>query len=538
MVYDQESYLTRDMMTPEDQRLEQAQSLFRAGKLEEAKALFSAIAALNAECGVALQGLGYVAGKQNEYEQAVLYLTQAQQYLPPSLELFLQLSYLCKLAGRHAESLSWIDQGLTLVPQDYEALSFRTGILITLGRYDEALMHLRGMISTYPQDPQLYFQVGQIYGVMGCLEDEISAYQDALALKPDALQVRVNLGVALRDQFKFTEAQSQFNQVIKLDPDHVGARTNRAQLNLLLGKMAQGWKDYEWRWLDGTASHGIEGPRWQTPKSVKTYKAVHVLVHAEQGFGDTLQFSRYVGLLKKLFPKIDITFRVQKELVSFLKPNFPLVNVVSEQDALVAYDAHLPLLSAPFALEKYIQNIPKLDQTYSVSQIKQQEWSDRLGVKTKPRIGLAWSGRPTHLNDKNRSISLDQFSDLLSEDCDFYSLQKEIRAEDLKVLTRESRLKSFSDEIVDFSDTAALCQHMDVVISVDTSVAHLAASLGRPTWVLLPHMPDWRWQLERMDTDWYESVRLFRQNVADEWPEVIARMQQALRQFIQVNTQK
>jgi len=526
------------MMTTEDQRLEQAQSLFRAGKLEEAKALFSDIVALNVKCGVALQGLGYVAGKQNQYEQAVLYLTQAQQYLPPSLELFLHLSYLSKLAGHHAESLSWIDQGLTLVPQDYEALSFRTGILLTLGRYDEALMHLRGMIKTYPRDPQLYFQVGQVCGVMGCLEDEISAYQYALELKPDALQVRVNLGVALRDQFKFTEAQSQFNHVIKLDPDHAGARTNRAQLNLLLGKMAQGWKDYEWRWLDGTASHGIEGPRWQTPKSVKTYKAVHLLVHAEQGFGDTLQFSRYVWALKKLFPKVDITFRVQKELVSFLKPNCPLVNVVSAQDTLVAYDAHLPLLSVPFALEKYIQSIPKLDQPYSVSQIKQQEWSDRLGVKTKPRIGLAWSGRPTHLNDKNRSISLHQFSDLLSEDCDFYSLQKEIRADDLTVLTKDARLKSFSDDIVDFSDTAALCQHMDLVMSVDTSVAHLAASLGQPTWVLLPHMPDWRWQLERMDTDWYESVRLFRQNVADAWPDVIERMQQALKQFIQVNAQK
>lgn len=525
-------------MTTEDQRLEQAQSLFRAGKLEEAKALFSDIVVLNTECGVALQGLGYIAGKQNQYEQAVLYLNQAQQYLPPSLELCLHLSYLNKLAGHHPESLSWIDQGLCLAPQDYEALSFKTGILLTLGRYDEALTHLKGMIKTYPQDPQLYFQVGQVYGVMGCLEDEIRAYQHALDLKPDALQVRVNLGVALRDQFKFTEAHRQFNQVLKLDADQVGARTNRAQLNLLLGNMAQGWKDYEWRWLDGTSSHGIEGPRWQTPKSVKTYKAIHLLVHAEQGFGDTLQFSRYVWALKKFFPKIDITFRVQKELVSFLKPNFPLVNVVSEQEALVAYDAHLPLLSAPFALEKYIQNIPKLDQLFSVSQNKQQEWGERLGVKTKPRIGLAWSGRPTHLNDKNRSISLHQFSGLLSEDCDFYSLQKEIRADDLTELNRKTSLKSFSAQIIDFSDTAALCQHMDLVISVDTSVAHLAASLGRPTWVLLPHMPDWRWQLERMDTDWYGSVRLFRQNAADAWPEVIARMQQAFSQFIQVNTHK
>lgn len=520
------------MMTTEDQRLERAQSFFRAGKLEEAKALFSDIHVLNAKCGVALQGLGYIAGKQNQYEQAVLYLNQAQQYLPPSLELFLQLSYLCKLAGRDAASLSWIDQGLSLAPQDYEALSFRTGILLTLGRCDEALIHLRRMIKVYPQDAQLYFQLGQVCGVLGCLEDEISAYQRALDLKPDALQVRVNLGVALRDQFKFAEAHSQFNQVLKLDADHIGARTNRAQLNLLLGKMAQGWKDYEWRWLDGTASHGIECPRWQTPKSVKAVKAVHLLVHAEQGFGDTLQFSRYVWALKKLFPKIDITFRVQKELVSFLKPNFPLVNVVSAQEALTAYDAHLPLLSAPFALEKYIQIIPKLDQIYAVSQLKQREWSDRLGVKTKPRIGLAWSGRPTHLNDKNRTIPLHEFSNLLSEDFDFYSLQKEIRTEDLKVLSRESRLKSFSDEIFDFSDTAALCQHMDLVISVDTSVAHLAASMGRPTWVLLPHMPDWRWQLERMDTDWYESVRLFRQHAANEWPEVIEQMQQAVRRFI------
>lgn len=519
-------------MSTDNQLLDQAQLLFKSDKFDEAKSIFAEIVAREPTNGIALQGLGYVASKQNEYEQAVQYLEQAQLYLPPSLELYVHLTYLCKLAGQNGRGLGWIEQGLLLAPTDYEALSFKTGVLLELGRYEEALAHLRQVIVLYPQDAQLYFQLGQISGVLGRLQDEEEAYLWVLQIKPDALQVRVNLGVTLRDQFKFDQALSQFNHVLKVDPNHAGARTNRAQLNLLLGNLSQGWKDYEWRWLDGVASHGIEGVRWQAPKSVKAAKSTKLLIHAEQGFGDTIQFSRYVSVLKNFFPKTDITFRVQKELVSFLRPNFPQIKVVSAHEPLVEFDSHLPLLSAPFALERHLQVIPGFATPLSVSQEKHHEWRERLGLKTKPRVGLVWSGRPTHLNDRNRSISLSDFIQILSENCDFFSLQKEIRSEDQKVLNGESRLKSFTANLDDFSDTAALCQHMDLVISVDTSVAHLAASLGRPTWVLLPHLPDWRWQLNRTDTDWYPSMRLFRQGQAGQWSGVIERVKEALAQLI------
>lgn len=522
------SYLST--MSTDDQRLEEAQALFKAGKFEEAKLIFAELVERHPMHGVAWQGLGYVAGKQRQYERAVQYLAQAQQYLPPSLEIYVQLTYLSKLARLNEQALSWVEQGLRLAPRDYEALSYKTGILIELGRYEEAVAHIRQVLEIYPNDAQLYFQFGQISGVMGRLQDEEDAYRRALQIKPDALQVRVNLGVALRDQFKFDEALSQFNHVLKVDPNHAGARTNRAQLNLLLGNLPQGWKDYEWRWLDGVASHGIEGPRWQAPKSVKAAQSCKLLIHAEQGFGDTIQFSRYVATLNTLFPKTEIIFRVQHELVSFLRPNFPQINVQSAQDPMVEFDAHLPLLSAPFALEKYLQAIPALVSPFSVSEEKYREWGARLGVKNRGRVGLVWSGRPTHLNDKNRSVTLTHMLSLLSERHDFYSLQKEIRPQDQQVLSGESRLQSFGADLHDFSDTAALCQHMDLVISVDTSVAHLAASLGRPTWVMLPHLPDWRWQLNRSDTDWYDTVRLFRQASPGKWAEVIEQVKDALTQ--------
>jgi len=509
-------------------QLEQAQALFKAGKLIEAREIFAEVHARAPEHGVALQGLAYVAAKQNAYDEAIQYLVQAEKVLPKTIELYVHLTYLCKLAKRDDDALAWINQGLALVSNDYEALNFKTGVLIDLKRHDEALAHLRLVVKVFPTHPELHFQTGQVCGLLGQLDEEIAAYQRALELKPDSLPARLNLGVALRDRFRFDEAMEQFNQVLKIDTNHPGARTNRAQQNLLLGNLSMGWKDYEWRWQDGALSHGVNGPRWQAPKSPKVAKACRLLIHAEQGFGDTIQFSRYVTLIKKLFPKTEIIFRVQPELVSIFQLNLPNVLVISSADPLPDFDFHLPLLSAPFALEKYCQLPPKLDHVLSVQQDKIDQWQQLLGPKTKPRVGLVWSGRATHLNDHNRSITLAALVKLLSDRYDFYSLQKDIRSHDEAVLRTCQQIRTFSQNIVDFSDTAAFCQQMDLVISVDTSVAHLAASLGLPTWILLPHLPDWRWQINRTDTDWYESVRLFRQGESGDWAEVLIQISKAM----------
>ncbi|MDO9025248.1 tetratricopeptide repeat protein [Zwartia sp.] len=511
-----------------NQQLEQAQALFKAGRLDEARGIFADIHARIPDHGVALQGLAYVAAKQSAYDEAIQYLVQAEKVLPQTVELYVHLTYLCKLAKRYEEALAWINHALALEPGDYEALTFKVGILIDLKRHDQALANLRDLVKIFPMHPELHFQIGQVCAVLGIIDDEIAAYQRALELKPDLLPARVNLGVVLRDRFRFDEALDQFNQVLKIDTNHPGARTNRAQLNLLLGRLSPGWKDYEWRWQDGALSHGVQGPRWQAPKSTKAAKGCRLLVHAEQGFGDTIQFSRYVSFIKNLFPKTEMIFRVQPELVSLLQLSFPNAIVGSSADPLPDFDFHLPLMSAPFALEKYVQSPPKLDHFLKVQNEKAEQWQHLLGSKTKPRIGLVWSGRVTHLNDHNRSITLKDMVKLLSERYDFYSLQKEIRSDDQAVLNTVGQIHSFSQNIADFSDTAALCQQMDLVISVDTSVAHLSASLGLPTWVLLPNLPDWRWQLNRTDSDWYETVRLFRQGESGDWAEVLHQVSQEM----------
>lgn len=504
-----------------DQLLEQAQSLFKAGKLEKAREIFADVHARAPDQGVALQGLAYVAAKQNAFDEAIQYLVQAEKFLPKAIELYVHLTYLCKLAKRYEEALTWINHALALKPGDYEALTFKTGILIELKEYDQALVNLRDAVKIFPTSPELYFQIGQICAVLGLFDEEIAAYQRALELKPDLLAARVNLGVVLRDRFRFDEALDQFNQVLKMDTNHPGARTNRAQLNLLLGRLTLGWKDFEWRWQDGVLSHGVQGPRWQAPKSPKTAKACRLLIHAEQGFGDTIQFSRYVSFIKTLFPKTEIIFRVQQELVSLFQFNIPDVSLISSAESLPEFDFHLPLMSAPYVLEKYCVSPPKLDHFFKIKNEKTEQWQHALGPKIKPRVGLVWSGRATHLNDHNRSITLKDMVNLLSARYDFYSLQKEIRSDDQAVLATVGQIRSFSQDIADFSDTAALCQQMDLVISVDTSVAHLSASLGLPTWVLLPHLPDWRWQLNRGGSEWYETVRLFRQGESGDWAEVL-----------------
>lgn len=511
-----------------NQLLEQAQALFKAGKLAEAREIFADIHSSVPDHGVALQGLAYVAAKQNAYDESIQYLMQAEKVLPKSIELYVHLTYLCKLAKRYDEALDWINHALALEPSDYEALTFKTGILLELNRHEEAIVNLRDAVNIFPTSPELHFQIGQVCGVLGLIDDEIAAYQRTLEIKPDLLPARVNLGVVMRDCFRFDEALDQFNQALNIDTNHPGARTNRAQLNLLLGRLSPGWKDYEWRFQDGVLSHGIQGPRWQAPKSTKAAKACRLLVHAEQGFGDTIQFSRYVSFIKNLFPKTEMMFRVQPELVSLLQLNFPNMIVRSRADPLPDFDFHLPLMSAPFALEKYVQSPLKLDHFFKVKNEKTEQWKHLLGLKIKPRIGLVWSGRVTHLNDHNRSIRLKDMVKLLSERYDFYSLQKEIRSDDQAALAAAGQIRSFSQIVADFSDTAALCQQMDLVISVDTSIAHLSASLGLPTWVLLPHLPDWRWQLNRTDSDWYETVRLFRQGESEDWEEVLHQVSQEM----------
>ncbi len=270
-------------------------------------------------------------------------------------------------------------------------------------------------------------------------------------------------------------------------------------------------------------------PQWLGAESLQDKT---ILLHAEQGFGDTIQFCRYVPLVAKLGAKVIL--EVQRPLVKLLSGLEGVSLIVARGDKIPVFDYHCALLSLPLAFRTELHTIPSVSRSIVSDKSKAANWATTLGKKTKPRVGLVWSGSTIHQNDYNRSLVLSQLLPYLPSNCEYVSLQKEIRDTDREVLVKQSGIRHFGSNLNDFTDTAALCELMDVVMSVDTSVAHLAGTLGRPTWVLLPFLPDWRWLLDREDSPWYPSLKLYRQEKIDNWDSVLEKVKTDLEKMVLV----
>jgi hypothetical protein len=326
------------------------------------------------------------------------------------------------------------------------------------------------------------------------------------------------------------EALACYHEAWKLDPDHGAARRSAAYCRLLMGDFAQGWMQHESRWEASDVvfrRRHADRPLWL---GVEPVAGKTVLLHAEQGFGDTLQFCRYASLVAAR--GATVVLEVPAALKTVLASLHGVSRVVSESDTQLPFDFQCPLMSLPLAFGTDLNTVPAETPYLRADADRVQTWKARLdeaGGRGRLRIGLAWSGNPHHKNDENRSMSLATLAPLYGLDATFVSLQPDVRQDDAGVLA-QSGILDFRGELRDFADTAALMQALDLVISVDTSVAHLAGALGRPLWILLPRVPDWRWLLDREDSPWYPGARLFRQDRPGDWPVVIEHVAQALIQ--------
>jgi hypothetical protein len=291
-----------------------------------------------------------------------------------------------------------------------------------------------------------------------------------------------------------------------------------------MGDYQRGLEKFEWRWQaeQSRQKRNFAQPLWRGSDDIagKT-----ILLHAEQGFGDTIQFGRYAPLVAARGARVILA--VQKPLSRLMSGLAGAADVVTSDEPLPAFDVHCPLLSLPLAFGTRLETIPSATPYLRAPAQSLTHWQERLGPLRLPRIGLAWSGGPTL---RHRSMQLKDLLPLLDVDARFVSLQKDVPAEDATVLKDHSKLLHFGDELTDFSETAALISQLDLVISVDTAVAHLAGALARPVWVLLPFVPDWRWQLNGDDSPWYPTARLFRQDASRAWDKVIARVHAMLRE--------
>lgn len=482
-------------MEAEKRRLEQlladAVQQYQAGCLEEAKNLYLQILAIDVHHAPSLFGLGTIAQQTGNSEVAAKMMLRA-----------------IAIDGSNG---------------DYH---FALGVsLQSLQEYDAALTAFRRTVELDPQNVLARFRVGNVLQLAGRLDDAMAQYESILALDPDSSEAEFNIGNVFRLQGKLIEARSRYKRALQLQPDSVDGRWNLSLLDLLEGDYAAGWPLYEVRQQRSTPNlRKFPKPQWKG----EPLQGARILLHAEQGLGDTLQFLRYVPMV------VDsgghVLLDVPEEILRLAAEIPGVAAVIATGQPIPDFAWQCPLMSLPLAFGTTLDSIPAQMPYLTVPDDARLNAAQRIWPDQGLRVGLVWGAVTRFFEDSDRSIPLSLFASILNtNDVHFFSLQMGTPAQQLE--TAGLPIQDLRSAITDLADTAALMSHLDLVITVDTSVAHLAGALGKPTWVLLPFSSDWRWLTERDDSPWYPTVRLFRQARPRHWESVLERVYSELERL-------
>jgi tetratricopeptide (TPR) repeat protein len=518
-----------------------AQALYNRGnallalkRFEDACSSYEAALELEEDCIPALNNLGLALGKLGRPDEALLKYDKVLA-LDPNRDdtLHNRANALIELA-RFEEALAICDKALSVNSMRPDAANTRGVALEKLGRYDDALVSFDRALSLRPDFVEAHSNRGTALHGLNRYQEALECYKRATALQPDYAEAYSNQGNTLKGIGRPDEALVSYEKALALRPDLVDAHFNLALCSLLVGDFERGWREHEWRWK--TVQQKIANRRFAQPLwlGAEEIAGKTILLHAEQGFGDTLQLCRYVPLVAERGAHVILEVpSVLHEVAHTLRCT---VQIISHGDPLPDFDLHCPLLSLPLAFNTRAETIPAPASYLSAPKNRRDAWRNRFGRHEKLRVGLVWAGNPgehwpgANRRDQHRSISLDQFTPILHiQACEFYSLQKgKYAVAQLRNSALRERVIDWTDDFVDFGDTAAVIEHLDLVITVDTSVAHLAGALGVPFWLLNRHATCWRWLLDRTDSPWYPTARLFRQDATRLWDGVIVRVCTAL----------
>jgi tetratricopeptide (TPR) repeat protein len=463
------------------------------------------------------------------WDAALASLEAAVSVRPSYVEAWVNCGLVLREKGELDAALAHFDRAVALDGRCAEAFSNRGVLLGQLKRFDLALASFDRALSIKPDYAEACCNKGNVLRELDRFDAALECYRQAILLKSPFPEAHSSLGVALTALGRFDEAFASFDAAIAQKPDYAEAYMNRAMASLMLGRFDSGWKDYEWRRKRKNVSavsarRSFAVPSWlgDTPIAGR-----RILLWWEQGLGDTLQFCRYAPLVADL--GATVVLQVQPQLLGVLATLPGIEHLVGAGDALPEFDCHCPLMSLPLAFGTALNTIPSAGRYLASDPARVDRWRTKLGERFKPRIGLVWSGSRENRNDRNRSMSLSLLLQYLPEEFQYVSLQKDVRDADRAALAARPDIL---DCAVDFPETAALCECLDLVISVDTSVAHLSAAIGKKTWILLPSSADWRWLLDRDDTPWYDAVRLYRQDRAGGWIPALSKLRTDLRQTL------
>ena len=469
---------------------------------------------------------GIVLHALERFEEALASCDQALVLRPDLAEAHTNRGSALHELKRFDEALASHDRALALRPDYAEARYNRANALHKLRRFEEALADYEHTLALRPDYVEALANRGVTLHELRRYEEALASYDRALAVRPDYAEAFVDRGGTLREQRRFEEALACYDRAIALRPDYVDTHSNEGMCRMLIGDFDRGWQKLEWGWIAARQRNAKRNFSQPLLLGSGELERKTVLLHAEQGFGDMIQFCRYVPLVAERGARV--IFEVYEPLRELMGTLPGVAQFVTTGERLPDFDAHCPLLSLPLALGAGSATILSQTPYLRASPQAVMDWNGRLGPGHRPRIGLAWSGRPSHDNDHNRSMRLSTLlSALAGFNATYVSLLREVREDDAAVL-QDSTVLHFGEELKTYADTAALIANLDLVISVDTSVAHLAGALAKPLWLLLPFTPDWRWQLDRDDSPWYPTARLFRQDETRGWDGVMARVQAAL----------
>jgi len=521
-----------------DDALARAEQHMQAGRLPAAEALCSEVLGIRPDCAPALNLLGIIAHQKGQLPNAIDFMQRAVA-VDASVALYHgNLGEMYRLAGRPQDAIAAARRAIELRRDYPEAWSNLGVALYEIGEFREAAGAHRKAIAAQPTFAEALSNLGNALHALRRFDDAIDAYRRAIELRPDFADAWANLGTTLHHSGRFDDGASAMRRAVALAPHHANAHTGLGLLLLMRGDLGEGWDEYEWR----LRSTEHKGPRFPlTPWQGENLAGKHIYVKAEQGLGDTLQFARYVPLLAARAGHV--TLRVQQELASLLRESFVGVTVLGDRGEPAPYQFDIALLSLPRAFKTRLETIPAAVPYLRVSADAAQRWMKRLAGMAGVKAGVAWAGNPGHINDARRSLDVTLFGPLFSlQGVSFASLQFGPRAADLDRLKKDKAGKpqvlEFAQELGDFSETAGAVGALDLVITVDTSIAHLAGSLGKPVWLLLPRVADWRWLFTREDTPWYPTMRLFRQKEGEPWTEVIKRVAAELKAVVRGETRR
>lgn len=500
--------------------------LTKCGKPDEALNSFKQAARLKPRSAEILCNLGAAFQELENMEEAVVNYKKAISLNPDNAKAHNNLGTALKKQCKLEEAEKSYNQAIELCHDYAEAHNNRGNTLQSLKRLDESITSYRRAITIKLHYAEAHYNCGSALNEQKRFDEALIYMKRAIEIKPDYAEAYNILGATLAELGNLVEATANYSHAIELKPDYADAHLSKSFISLLKGDYKTGWQGYEWRLRKkGYTNRTFQQSKWDG----SSLKGKTILVHSEQGMGDSIQFVRYLPMVQAQGGRV--IFECVPELFHLLKHCTGMDKIIARSASgkiSEQFDVHAHLLSLPRLFNTTLDSIPS-DVTYITADSKLTErWRLRLNDDHKYKAGIVWAGNPNHAKDKSRSCSLSDFATLAGiPEVSFYSLQKGPTSIEADTWP-ERNMINLDNELKDFADTAAVIANLDIVISVDTSVVHLAGALGKTVWTLLPFVPDWRWQLERDDSPWYPSMRLFRQTKMYDWNGVFEQVKESL----------